>query len=203
MQTNPTAHHSPIGSFQRLCYLVHSAATGPGCPCKLASCTTMTEATGTSIRGHNRSLGALTTAASGHRAGKQVRSGCRSVTMSRVVVLMPAGPSPCQPACHDPMAFLDVGVLHGAGEGVRRISQCPQAQLAERLPVGGARVSHLHAISLPSSGADNPRSACHARGTSWPWPVLGPQPTGKRRTTAGRSVTERSSRPQVARPTAP
>jgi hypothetical protein len=34
--------------------------------------------------------------------------------------------------------------------------------------------------------------ACQARGTSWPWSVLGPQPMGKRGTSAGRSVAERS-----------
>jgi hypothetical protein len=27
MQTDPTARHSPIGSFQRVCYLVHLART--------------------------------------------------------------------------------------------------------------------------------------------------------------------------------
>jgi hypothetical protein len=45
-------------------------------------------------------------------------------------------------------------LLQGAGEGVRRVGQCAQAQFPKGLPVGGADGSDLHATSLPVRTAD-------------------------------------------------
>jgi hypothetical protein len=48
-RSTPTACYSPIGLFQRLCYIVHGAALTRAALGKFASCTAMTTATETSI----------------------------------------------------------------------------------------------------------------------------------------------------------
>ena len=45
MQTDPTARHSPIGLFQRVCYVVHASTPNRPTLATFQGCTAMTAAT--------------------------------------------------------------------------------------------------------------------------------------------------------------
>jgi hypothetical protein len=90
MQTDPTARHSPIGSFQRKCYLAHAQHSRANLG-KLVG-----------LHGHHSGhggvdpppamtvfLGERLTAEASEIAGKHSGVGCRSQTLSSLTLLTP------------------------------------------------------------------------------------------------------------------